>query len=1052
MNPSAGFIRRPVATALLALAILLAGIAAYPLLPVAPLPQVDFPTIQVSASLPGASPETMASNVATPLERQFSLIPGLTQMTSQSALGTTQVTLQFDLDRSVDLIAQDVAAAINAAGGQLPANLPSPPTYRKVNPADAPVLILALTSPSLPLTQISDYADSIIAQQISQIAGVGLVNIYGSQKPAVRIQLDPARVAGLGLSFEDVREAVSVATANAPKGVFDGAAQSFTVYANDQLLAAGPWNDVIIATRNGAPIRLRDLGRAVDGPENTRLAAWTFPGGGAGEAERGIRPGRAVMLAISKLPGSNVVDTVRRVQAALPRLRDAIPPAVEMNVLADRTQTIRASVEDVEITLGITIALVIAVIFLFLRNLTATLIPSATVPLAIAGTLGLLYAFDYSLDNLSLLAITIAVGFVVDDAIVVLENIYRHVEEGDPPMEAALKGAGEVGFTVLAISVSLIAVFIPLLLMGGIVGRLLREFGMTVTFSIAASVLLALTLVPMLCGRFLKPPPKEHGKFYQWTERGFAWLLDRYAAGLRIALDHRFITLVVFLVTLGASGYLYTVVPKGFFPQQDTGFIQGTAEGPPDASFARMSGLTEALADVVRRDPDVAAVGFTVGVTTVNSAIVNLSLRPHAAGRDASAEEIIARLRPQVAAVAGVDLFMQASQDIRIGGRRSRTQYEYTLTDPDIGELYVWAPRVLERLRGLPQLTDVTSDMQAAAGAATLTIDRDAASRYGVQPAAIDAALYNAIGQRQVAQYFTQTNSYRVILEALPEQQGDPALLERIYVSSPVTGRQVPLSQLVRADTSRTNLLSISHQSQFPAVTISFNLRPGASLGDATEAVGAAMAEVGVPSTMSGAFQGTAQAFQSSLSTQPYLIGAALIAVYIILGMLYESFVHPLTILSTLPSAGVGALLILLLTGHNLDIIGLVGIILLIGIVKKNGIMMVDVALELERGGKSPEEAIFEACKLRFRPIMMTTLCALLGGVPLMLGYGTGSELRQPLGYAMVGGLAFSQLLTLFTTPVVYLYLDRVNRWATGGGAAAEKERPAAAPAPAPAE
>ncbi len=1031
MNPSSGFIRRPVATTLLAVALLLLGIVAYPLLPVAPLPQVDFPTIQVSASLPGASPETMASNVATPLERQFSLIPGLDQMTSSSALGSTQITLQFILSRDIDGAATDVQAAINAAGGQLPANLPSPPSYRKVNPADAPILVIALTSTTVPLIQVNDYADNILAQQLSQIDGVGLVQIAGTQKPAVRVQIDPARLAGVGLGLEEVRTAIAAATTNAPKGTFDGATQSFTVYDNDQILHAEPWNDIIVAYRDGAPIRVRDIGQAVDGPENAKLAAWAYVDA---QKQDGPAP-RAIVLAVSKLPGANVIETVERVKAALPRLQGAIPPSVDVTILTDRTQTIRASVDDVEFTLALTIALVVMVIFLFLRSAAATVIPSLTVPLALAGTAAVMYVAGFSLDNLSLMALTVAVGFVVDDAIVVLENIYRHVEEGLPVREAALKGAGEIGFTVIAISVSLVAVFIPLLLMGGIVGRLLREFALTVSLTIVMSVLVSLTLTPMLCSRYLRDTTKDrHGRVYLALERGFDWLLNRYGAGLKVALRFRFVTLMTFVATVALTGWLFVTIPKGFFPQQDTGFIYGQAIGPQDTSFGQMSARMKAIGEVVRADPDVSSLAFSIGATSFNQGLFFINLRPQSEGRSASATEIMDRLRPKLAEVPGVNLFLQALQDIRVGGRLSRTQYQYTLTSPDIGDLNTWAPRILDKMREIPELTDVTSDQQANAPAATLVIDRDQAARFGIQPTLIDATIYDAIGQRQVAQYFTQLNSYHVILEVLPELQGNPALLDQLYLTSPITGGQVPLSLLVRTDTSRTNALLISHQSQFPAVTLSFNLAAGASLGTATAKIEAAQAQMGVPSTVSGGFQGTAQAFQTSLSSQPYLIAAALVAVYIVLGVLYESFIHPLTILSTLPSAGVGALLVLMAFGYDLSVIAVIGILLLIGIVKKNGIMMVDVAMHLEREGKPAEQAIFEACTLRFRPILMTTMCALLAGVPLMVGTGTGSELRRPLGFAMVGGLVLSQVLTLFTTPVIYLYLDKLNSWLSGTG------------------
>lgn len=1030
MSISAGFIKRPIGTTLLALAILLVGAAVFPLLPVAPLPQVDFPTIQVSANLPGASPETMASNVAQPLERQFSLIAGLSQMTSTSGLGSTQITLQFDLDRNIDAAALDVQAAITASTGQLPANLPSPPSFRKVNPADSPILILSVQSKTLPLTEVNDYADNILAQQISQIAGVGLVNIGGAQKPAVRVQLDPAKLAALGLSLEDVRTVLSSATVNAPKGTIDGPNQSFTVYTNDQLLKAQPWNDVILAYRNGAPIRVRDLGVAIDGPENAKIAGWAYAGAAAPEGNT-IQNGRSIVLAITKQPGANVIETVDRINAAMPRLKASIPPTVEVNALVDRTQTIRASVLDVEFTLLLTIALVVAVIFVFLRNVPATLIPSVTVPLALLGTVAVMYLLGYSLDNLSLMALTIAVGFVVDDAIVMLENIYRYVEEGLSPLEAAYKGAGEIGFTIISISVSLIAVFIPLLLMGGIVGRLFREFAVTVTLTIVVSVVISLTLTPMLCSRFLKNEhARKHGRLYLLFERGFDAMLNGYKRGLHVVLDHQFITLCVFVATVAATGVLFAIIPKGFFPQQDTGFISGFAESAQDASFASMNARMLELADVVRKDPDVSAFGMNGSSSTFNTGNFYINLKPKDEGRTASADEIITRLRPQLAKVQGVNLFLQAGQDIRVGGRASRTQYQYTVTDSNLDELNTWAPRLLARFRQIPEITDLASDQQNAAASAVLTIDRDRASSFGISPATIDATLYDAIGQRQVAQYFTQLNSYHVVLEVTPELQKDPALFSKLYLTSPLTGQQVPLSTFVKVDTSKTAYLSISHQGQFPAVTISFNLAPGHALGDAVNAINKAQAEIGIPQSLSGAFQGTAQAFQDSLSSQPYLIAAALVAVYIVLGLLYESYIHPLTILSTLPSAGVGALLILMAGGYDLSVIALIGIILLIGIVKKNGIMMIDFALKAEREqGMEPKEAIYQACLLRFRPIMMTTMCALLSGLPLMLGHGSGSELRRPLGYAMVGGLILSQALTLFTTPVVYLYLDRAHYW-----------------------
>ncbi|WP_283149972.1 efflux RND transporter permease subunit [Silvimonas soli] len=1031
MSISAAFIKRPIGTSLLAAAILLVGIAVWPLLPVAPLPQVDFPTIQVSSSLPGASPEIMASNVAQPLERQFSLIAGLSQMTSSSAMGTTQITLQFDLNRNIDAAAVDVQAAINAATGQLPNNLPNPPTYRKVNPADSPIIVMAVQSDTLPLTEVNDYADNILAQQISQIPGVGLVNIGGQQKPAVRIQVDPARLSAMGMSLEDVRTVIATTTVNQPKGTVDGDKQSFTVYTNDQLLKASPWNEMVLAYKNGAPVRVRDIGVAVDAPENTKLAGWAYAGKAVDPAATILSGQHSIVLAITKQPGANVIETVERIKAALPRLQAAIPPTVHINILVDRTQTIRASVRDVEFTLVLTILLVVGIIFVFLRNVPATLIPSVTVPLALMGTAGVMYLVGFSLDNLSLMALTIAVGFVVDDAIVMLENIYRHVEDGMSPMEAAYQGAGEIGFTIISISVSLVAVFIPLLLMGGIVGRLFREFSITVTLTIAVSVVISLTLTPMLCSRFLKDHHGDkHGKLYQLFERGFDAMLAGYKRGLDLVMKHQFITLCVFLGTVALSVILFMVIPKGFFPQQDTGFVFGFAETAQDSSFKAMNQRMQSLAEVIRNDPDVASFAMVGGQNTFNTGNFYINLKPKDLGRTLTADEVITRLRPKLAKVEGVNLFLQAGQDINVGGRLSRTQYQYTLTDSSLDELNEWAPKLVDRLRKVPQLTDIASDQQNSAATAVLTIDRTRASSFGISPATIDATLYDAIGQRQVAQYYTQVNTYHVVLEVTPALQQDPALFSKLYITSPLTGQQVPLSTFVHIDTNKTAYLSISHQSQFPAVTISFNLAPGVSLGQAVDAINKAQAEMGIPATLTGAFQGTAKAFGDSLSSQPYLIAAALIAVYIVLGLLYESYIHPLTILSTLPSAGVGALLILMAAGYDLTVIALIGIILLIGIVKKNGIMMIDFALTAERErGMSAEESIYQACILRFRPIMMTTMCALLAGLPLMLGHGAGSELRRPLGYAMVGGLVLSQALTLFTTPVVYLYLDRLSHW-----------------------
>jgi hydrophobic/amphiphilic exporter-1 (mainly G- bacteria), HAE1 family len=1019
MNLSAPFIDRPIATSLLMAGILLIGIAAYPLLPVAPLPQVDFPTIQVSAQLPGASPETMASSVATPLERQFAQIPGVTQMTSTSALGSTSVTVQFDLERDIDAAAQDIQAAINAAGGQLPKNLPNPPTYRKVNPADSPILLFAIHSDVLPLTAVDDYAENILAQQISQITGVAQVTIGGQQKPAIRVQVDPAKLASLGLGLEDVASVISAATVDSPTGSIDGARRNFAIYDNDQILAADAWNDVVVAYKNGAAVRVRDIGQAVDGPEDTRLAAWA-------------NNQRAILLPVFKQPGANVLETVGRIKAALPRLQAAIPPVVKVDILTDRTTTIRASVSDVQFTLMLTIALVVMVIFLFLRNLWATIIPSVTVPLALVGTLAMMYVLGFSIDNLSLMGLTISVGFVVDDAIVMLENVYRHLEEGVSPREAAIKGAGEIGFTILSISLSLIAVFIPLLLMGGIIGRLFREFAVTVTVTIAISAIVSLTLTPMMCSLFLKSEHEvRHGRVYLFVERGFDALLAGYRRGLDVVLRHQLITLVVFLSTLAATGYLFVTIPKGFFPQQDTGLVTGISEAAQDVSFAEMARLQQELASVVAKDPDVASFADSIGSNgggALNNGRFFINLKPRDQ-RTASADQVINRLRPQLAKVEGAALFLQAAQDITVGGRASRTQYQYTLQDANLEELVEWAPKMLDKLKTLPQLQDVATDLQTSGETVTLTIDRDQAARFGIQPQLINSTLYDAFGQRQVTQYFTQVNSYHVILEVLPELQGQTVTLDKIYIKSPTTGQQVPLSTFAKYNTRSVSYLSISHQGQFPAVTLSFNLRPGVALGQAVTAIQQAEGQIGKPAALVGTFQGNAQAFQTSLSTEPYLIAAALLVVYIILGVLYESYVHPLTILSTLPSAGVGALLMLMMFGYDLSVIALVGIILLIGIVKKNGIMMVDFAITAERDGLAPIEAIRQACLLRFRPIMMTTMAAMLGGLPLMLGTGTGSELRRPLGFAMVGGLALSQALTLFTTPVVYLYLDRLNTY-----------------------
>ncbi|RTL77771.1 MAG: multidrug efflux RND transporter permease subunit [Bradyrhizobiaceae bacterium] len=1017
---SAPFIRYPIATSLLMVGVLFVGLVAYPSLPIAPLPQVDFPTIQVSASLPGASPETMASSVAQPLERQFAQIPGVAQLTSTSSLGSTAVTIQFDLNRNIDGAANDVQAAINAAGGQLPKSLPSPPTYRKVNPADAPIMILSATSDTMPLIEVNDAVDSQLAQQLSQITGVAQVTIGGQQKPAIRVQIDPAKLVAKGLGLEDVRAQLVQTTVDSPKGNIDGTTRSYTIYANDQLPASKDWNDVIIAYRNGGPLRIRDIGQAVSGPEDMKQAAWA-------NGKRGV------FLVVFKQPGANVIETVDKIKAQLPRLEKAIPPAVKIHIMSDRTTTIRAAVEDVQFTLLLTIALVVMVIFIFLRSFWATVIPSVTVPLALLGACALMWMAGYTLDNLSLMALTIAVGFVVDDAIVMLENISRYVEKGEDPYRAALKGASEIGFTIVSISVSLVAVLIPLLLMGGIIGRLFREFAVTLAMTIFVSMIVSLTLTPMMASRFLQPHQEhqQHGKFYQWSERMFDGMLYWYERGLNVVMRWRFTTLMVFFATLALSVILFIAIPKGFFPQQDNGLLTGASQAAQDISFADMKRKQEELGKIVMDDPDVYSVAMAIGGggSALNTGRLYITLKPRNE-RTALAPQIIARIRAKAEKVEGAKLYLQASQDVRLGGRATRTQFEYTLQDANLAELNEWAPKILAKMETLPQLRDVATDQQTKGTTLTLTIDRDTASRYGISPQLIDDTLYDAFGQRQVAQYFTQLNSYHVVMEILPEMQGDLDSLQKIYIKSPTTGDQVPLSTFVRWTTDPVRPLSISHQGQFPAITISFNLAQGVALGQATDAVQKAVAELGVPGTLNGSFQGTAQAFQQSLGTIPLLIFAALIVVYLILGILYESYIHPITILSTLPSAGVGALATLMIFGYDFSLIALIGIVLLIGIVKKNGIMLVDFAIVAERDEHlTSEEAIHKAALLRFRPIMMTTMAALLGGVPLMLGHGTGSEIRQPLGYAMVGGLLVSQVLTLFTTPVIYLYLDRLSNW-----------------------
>jgi multidrug efflux pump len=1037
MNISAPFIRRPIGTSLLAIAVLMSGILAFQFLPVAPLPQVEFPVIQVGAGLPGASPETIASSVATPLERQFGRIAGINQMTSTSQLGSTSIVLQFDLSRNIDAAGRDVQAAINAARSQLPANLPGNPTYRKVNPADAPILILALTSDTITLPGMYDAADSILAQKLAQVQGVGQVFVGGGARPAVRAEVNPTLLNKLGVGLDTVRTALGSANANRPKGSLSGPLNTWTVNANDQIFRADQYRKLIVSYSNGAPVRLGDVADVQDSVEDIRNV--------------GLANGKpAVLVIVFRQPGANIIETVDRVRGTLPLLKSSISPAIDLAVVLDRTETVRASVSDIEFTLVLSVILVILVVFAFLRTFRATVIPSVAVPLSLIGTFGVMYLLGYSLDNLSLMALAISTGFVVDDAIVVLENITRYVEQGMPPVQAAFRGAREIGFTVLSMSTSLIAVFIPILLMGGIVGRLFREFAVTLSVAIAVSLVVSLTTTPTMCAKFLRPGKDEkHGRFYRFSEWSFDKTHAGYTRSLNWVLRHQPLTLLITIATACLSVYLYVIVPKGFFPQQDTGRMVGSVQASQDISFQAMRQKMTQFVNLVMQDPAInTIVGFAGGNTTYNSGRMFITLKP-LAQRKVSADEVIARLRRKLAVVPGATLYMQSAQDLTIGGRQSQAQYQYTLQGEDLNDLNEWSPRLLQKLRTLPQLRDVNTDQQDKGLEADVIVDRDTASRLGVSSADIDNDLYDAFGQRQVSIMYRALNQYHVIMEVAPEFSRSPDALRNIYVRSS-TGVAVPLASFTHFGPSST-ALAVNHQGQYPSVTLSFNLAPGVSLGQATQVIDNAERAIGFPTSINASFQGTAAAFQSSLSSQPLLILAALVTVYIVLGVLYESYIHPITILSTLPSAGVGAILALLISGNELNVIGIIGIILLIGIVKKNAIMMIDFALEAERTeGKSPLESIREACLLRFRPIMMTTMAALLGGLPLALGVGTGSELRRPLGITIVGGLIVSQMLTLFTTPVVYLYLDRMRlRFARRTRVSREVPPPSPSPSPA---
>jgi len=1016
MNISEPFIRKPVATTLLTIAIALAGAVAFRLLPVSPLPQVDFPTISVGAGLPGASPETMASSVATPLERQFGRIAAVTEMTSSSSLGSTNITLQFDLNRNIDAAARDVEAAINAARGYLPSNLPNNPTYRKVNPADSPIFMLALTSPLLSKGQMYDAASSIMAQKLAQVAGVGQVVVGGSSLPSVRIELNPTALNKYGIGLEQVRGVLAGANANTPKGHFSDDHRMWEVGANDQLFRAVDYQPLLVTYHNGTAVRIGDVGRAVDAAEDIRNAGYANG-----------KP--SVLVIIFRQPGANIIDTVDRIRDLLPQLKASIPQSIDMRVAMDQTVTIRASVHDVERALSISVLLVILVVFFFLRDPRTTFIPSVAVPVSLITTFGVMYLFGYSLDNLSLMALTISTGFVVDDAIVVIENITRYLEQGMHPFQAALRGAKEIGFTVVTISLSLIAVFIPLLMMGGIVGRLFREFAVTLSVAILVSMVVSLTTTPMMCAHLLKQQT-SHGWMYRMSERVFTWNMNAYGRTLSFVLRHAGVTLAVLLGTIALNVYLYIRVPKGFFPQQDNGRVMGAIQGDQDTSFQAMDRILLQMVKIVAADPGVDTVnGFTGGswAGTSNTARMFVSLKP-LAERKVMADQIIARLRPKLSRVPGATLYMQASQDVRVGGRMSSGLYQFTMRGDNLQDLVDYAPRMLAELRTVPLIVDVNSDQQNRGLQAMIQYDRATAARFGISPQLIDTTLYDAFGQRQVSTMYKTINQYHVIMEVAPEYWQDPQFLKQIYVRSP-GGQEVPLSAFSKFAPT-TAPLAVTHQGLFPAVTLSFNLQPGVALGDAVEAINAAAAKVGLPPTIHTGFAGTAQAYQDSLGSEPLLIATALAAVYIVLGMLYESYIHPITILSTLPSAGVGALLALMLTRTDLSVIAIIGIILLIGIVKKNAIMMIDFAIAAERNeGKNSRDSIFEACMLRFRPILMTTMAAMLGALPLALGRGTGSELRRPLGITIIGGLLVSQMLTLYTTPVVYLYFDRLQRW-----------------------